>query len=316
MPLYRYVKKEIRIEPSQVIKPPKNKEIAKTPKNTIEYDRVYHSASPFLNNTKKGAPKPQVPASGFNYHQQEKIIEKTKIISRKESKTPDTGFSLSFILSFVFILSGAGMLLLVILPVANWQFIQNDIAPETRIFKPISQFPGNAGKGAVLAESNEQTKDLTKASNWFPNSLQIKKNRKIKEYTLSIPKLKIKDARVIIGGDDLIKGLIQYEDSALPGEYGNTVIFGHSVLPEFFDPENYATIFATLPTLKRGDKVYTNVDGIEYKFVVYDFITVDPTDLSVLEQKDDNYYLSLITCVPPGLKWKRLVVKAKLEPME
>jgi len=32
----------------------------------------------------------------------------------------------------------------------------------------------------------------------------------------------------------------------------------------------------------------------------------------VLEQKNDASYISLITCVPPGTYWKRLVVRAKL----
>jgi len=34
--------------------------------------------------------------------------------------------------------------------------------------------------------------------------------------------------------------------------------------------------------------------------------------ISVLEQKYDASYLTLVTCVPPGTYWKRLVVKAKL----
>lgn len=150
---------------------------------------------------------------------------------------------------------------------------------------------------------------------WF-NSLPALPSHpsKITHYTISIPKLKIKDAVVKIGGEDLSESLIQYPGTALPGEYGNVVIFGHSVLPQFFNPKNYKTIFSTLPTLKKGDLIIVDFDGIRYFYEVYEMVEVFPEDVSVLEQHYDDEYLSLITCVPPGTYLKRLIVKAKLAP--
>ncbi len=131
-------------------------------------------------------------------------------------------------------------------------------------------------------------------------------------YSLSIPKLGIKDAAIIIGSQDLSKSLIQWGGTAAPGEFGNTVIFGHSVLPAFFDPKNYMTIFSTLPTLKDRDEIIVYFDGITYRYQIFEMKVVDPKDLSVLEQRFDDSYISLVTCVPPGTYWKRLIVKAKL----
>ena len=151
--------------------------------------------------------------------------------------------------------------------------------------------------------------------NWFAEAPKLPtRETKITHYNISIPKLKIENAVVAIGGEDLSESLIQYPGTALPGEYGNTVIFGHSVLPQFYNPKNYKTIFSTLPTLKEGDEILVDFDGIRYRYVVVKMVEVSPDDVSILEQRYDGEYLSLVTCVPPGTYLRRLIVKAKLVP--
>ena len=131
-------------------------------------------------------------------------------------------------------------------------------------------------------------------------------------YRLSIPVLKIKDAVVDVGSMDLKKSLIQYPQTALPGQPGNGIVFGHSVLPQFFNPKSYLTIFSTLYLLKPGDEIFIDYDNIRYKYVVEEMFEVAPTDLSVLEQRYDGRYFSLITCSPPGTYLRRLVIKTKI----
>jgi len=46
--------------------------------------------------------------------------------------------------------------------------------------------------------------------------------------------------------------------------------------------------------------------------VVEKMIEVSPRDLSILAQRYDDSYLTLITCVPPGTYFKRLIVRARL----
>lgn len=160
--------------------------------------------------------------------------------------------------------------------------------------------------------------DLTLASNWFPSGSEKEEFTlsKVSYYTISIPKLRIENATVGIGGEDLKKTLIQYPGTALPGKAGNTVIFGHSILPIFYDPKDYLAIFSTLPTLSNGDVIEVSYDGIVYKYRVESMFEVFPSDIEVLEQDSSNSYISLITCVPPGhpLKPRRLVVRAKIVP--
>jgi len=160
-----------------------------------------------------------------------------------------------------------------------------------------------------------ETYNLTRASNWFIGQPDLPiVSSKVKYYNISIPRLGIKDATVEIGGEDLSKSLIHYSGTSLPGQQGNAVIFGHSSLPQFFSPTNYLTIFTKLPSLKKGDDVFVEYDGIKYTFRVEQMFEVKPTDIQVLEQRYDDSYLTLVTCVPPGTYIKRLVVKARIIP--
>lgn len=158
-------------------------------------------------------------------------------------------------------------------------------------------------------------RDFTQVNFWFPSVSAVDDTSSkilLKEYTLSIPKLNIKDAKVVVGGEDLKASLVHYLPKSAPGEYGNVVIFGHSTLPQLYNPKDYKTIFTYLPSLERGDKILVRVGELEYQYEVYDMIVVNPDQISVLEQRFDAAYLTLITCVPPGTYWKRLVVRAKL----
>lgn len=175
---------------------------------------------------------------------------------------------------------------------------------------PISQVAYAATPAESLLSQN--TSALRNVNEWYPASPQKHVSSQVNSYTLSIPKLKINNALVAISGDVLDDNLVHYGGTGLPGQFGSAVIFGHSSLPQFYSPTNYKSIFSLLPTLKPGDDIYVTFDGVDYRYTVYDMVVKEPNDLSVLEQKFDDSYISLITCVPPGTTWKRLHVSAKL----
>lgn len=165
--------------------------------------------------------------------------------------------------------------------------------------------------------ARDQNFDNTKVSNWLPESQGVDfSSSSVGYYNLTIPKLKIDNVVVSIGGEDLSKSLIQYPGTALPGKSGNAVIFGHSILPQLYNPKDYLAIFSTLPTLEKGDDISVNYDGVDYKYKVDDKVEVSPTDLQVLEQDMSGSFLTLVTCVPPGhpLMPRRLIVRARLIP--
>ncbi len=157
-------------------------------------------------------------------------------------------------------------------------------------------------------------KDFTQAHLWFPGKQTDSEKlvTGIREYSITIPKLNITKARVVVGGDDLTKSLIHYLPRSMPGEFGNVAIFGHSTLPQLYNEKDYKTIFTYLPSLQKGDSILIDVGDLEYEYVIYDMFVVNPDKISVLDQQYDAAYLTLVTCVPPGTFWKRLVIKAKL----
>jgi len=137
-------------------------------------------------------------------------------------------------------------------------------------------------------------------------------------FYLTIPKLGIKRAEVETNSRSLSpdERLGHYPGSALPGEVGNTFIYGHSVLPIFFDPKDYRTIFSTLDRLEEGDEIIVEFGGKFLKYVVEKLIVLNPEDVKPLEPVAPAFlrqsYLTLMTCVPPGIQTKRLLVQARL----
>jgi sortase A len=155
--------------------------------------------------------------------------------------------------------------------------------------------------------------DYTDARNWFPQEVNKNKFEKVKEYKLSIPSQGIVDAKVSADDFDLSKHLVQYfTTSQNPTEKGTSVIFGHSTLPQWFDPSDYKTIFAKLHTLKSGDEFSITVDNKKFTYKIFSISITDPTDPNIFSQSFDNSYITLITCTPPGTTWKRLVVRSSL----
>lgn len=203
-------------------------------------------------------------------------------------------------------ISGLIILIGVLYPIFSYDSIYS--SRFQKLISPVNEnLPGFSTQNAF---------DDTQASNWFPSGASKDEfsSSKVEYYTISIPKLRIDNATVAIGGEDLSKSLIQYPGTALPGKRGNSVIFGHSILPIFYNPKEYISIFSLLPTLKVGDDIYVNYDGVSYRYQVETMFEVRPTDIQVLDQDISDSFLTLVTCTPPGdpTKPKRLIVKARV----
>lgn len=213
---------------------------------------------------------------------------------------------------------GVGLLIWATYPILVFE-LQSRLISQITILKPSiitdSTHPGQnvLGVNTILSQDMRQ---FLQVQDWFPDRPQLPNSSSSltsKEYWLSIPKLRIQDARVAVGGADLSKSLIHYLPSSAPGDYGSVNIFGHSTLPQLFNVKDYKTIFTYLPDLTRGDSILITYENQTYEYEVLDLLVVKPDQISVLEPKYDASYLTLITCVPPGTYWNRLVVRAKLK---
>lgn len=218
--------------------------------------------------------------------------------------------------SFLFLSLGLALVGQVVYPIVSWYAFLLPTYSGSFVSPLTSVAPVRAAD-VITAMPSYLNSNSYKPSSWFPDAKPFTPtiNSNLQAYTISIPKLKIDNATVEIGGDDLKKALIAWPTSAVPGNYGVNIIFGHSELPQFANTKDYSGIFTFIMDLKDGDVIYVDYDGVRYKYVVFDRQVVEPDNLSVLEQRFDDRYLSLITCVPPGTLWKRGVVKAKLSTL-
>lgn len=109
----------------------------------------------------------------------------------------------------------------------------------------------------------------------------------------------------------LENGVAHLKKTSLPGDPGNTVIFGHS---SYFKnkPGNYKTIFAKLNNLTIGATIQIKHQNKDLAYKVFEKKIVRPEDVSVVSQDNTKRNLTLITCWPIGTTKERLVILASL----
>lgn len=222
------------------------------------------------------------------------------------------------LLGLTLLFLGCASLLYIFFPLISWHVYFGPLSTSDALTTPIPKvhFVTSENIGSFISQAGSSLLgiDYTNANNWFPTFRgSPKKNAKVPSYFLSIPKIHIEKAVVSTEDLDLTNHLINYPGTALPAESGNAVIFGHSTLPQLFNPKDYKTIFANLYKLQVGDTVEASVNGVTYKHTVFSITVVDPNDTTAFAQTYDTSYLTLVTCTPPGTIWKRLIVKARLE---
>lgn len=210
--------------------------------------------------------------------------------------------------------TGLAVIAFVVWPIINYRFSSTSLFFSNNLLSPShynSFVNGSAQAPTILSGI-----DYTKARNWFDtkneNVIFTTRSGDISSYTLSIPSLNIEQVEVGLEDENLNLHLVHYPQTALPGQKGSPVIFGHSTLPQFFNPQDYASIFSTLPNIKQGEEVIITYDKIQYVYQVTKVYEVKPSDVYVLRQDYNQTGLKLITCVPPGTKLRRLVVESKL----
>lgn len=108
-------------------------------------------------------------------------------------------------------------------------------------------------------------------------------------------------------------GVVHYPGTSQLGKTGNAYIFGHS--SDFaFAPGNFKTVFALLPKIQLGDKIYvSDAEGKVFTYQVTDTKVVESNDLSVLSQETNGQkILSLQTSYPLGTALRRFIVISQL----
>ncbi len=100
-----------------------------------------------------------------------------------------------------------------------------------------------------------------------------------------------------------LKVSVCYYEGAIPGEMGNMVISGHNY-------KNGAH-FGKLDELEIGDPViFETPDEIIWRYEVYDTQVVKPDNIEALEECEEQYELTLLTCTSQGNR--RLLIRCRI----
>lgn len=112
----------------------------------------------------------------------------------------------------------------------------------------------------------------------------------------------------------LKKGLAHFQGTPLPGDGGNSFIYGHSAVDSFFTrhPNDPETIFSRLEKIEISDSVVIERDGKKLTYVVQKKKITEPDDFDVILGRTDKETVTLMTCWPLGIGSKRLIVIAAL----
>jgi len=119
-----------------------------------------------------------------------------------------------------------------------------------------------------------------------------------------IPKIGVD--KIVVEGvalPDLKKGPGHYPESPLPGQEGNAAIAGHRT--------TYGAPFGRIDELVAGDEITVETVQGEFTYRVTEQLIVSPSQVDVLEDKDDNR-LTLTSCHPKYSARQRIVVVAEL----
>ena len=108
-------------------------------------------------------------------------------------------------------------------------------------------------------------------------------------------------------------GLAHFQGTPLPGDGGNSFIYGHSAVSSFFDnhknlPE---TIFSRLDGVDIGQSVKVEKEDEILEYTVRSKKIVDPEDFSILQTQNNKETVTMMTCWPLGIGTKRLIVVAE-----
>lgn len=257
-------------------------------------------------------------------------VEREETLKRRLPKAVRYG---AFVLPIVFITLGLFLVGNAVVPILGYYVSTFPLLRASSLLAPVPQEQVLDVNPIVIAQARDGTQtlgrsiepiiidtelDYTNLSNWFGDSAKSDLQQSAADtYILDIPKLNISNAEVTIGGTDLNQSLIQYPGTALPGEPGAPVIFGHSVLRQFYNPSEknsrrYTSIFSTIMTLQKGDEIIVTHKGVKYTYLVQDKAEVKPEDTYILNQKFDQRHLKLVTCTPEGTYLRRGVVLAQL----
>jgi LPXTG-site transpeptidase (sortase) family protein len=201
------------------------------------------------------------------------------------------------------------------LPESYKQYISDEFAyydPGKSYFANLSSNAGQLQYSGVFSydPSTKSTKEIVVDKLYNENMSITIQSIGIEDIRIT-PNVESSDEAVY---DKFLKyGLAHFKGTPLPGDGGNSFIYGHSAVISFFNKHSNLpeTIFTKLENIEVGDSVKIKKDGKYIEYVVRNKRIVSPDDFSILRNQGDKETVTLMTCWPLGVGTKRLIAVAE-----
>ena len=95
-----------------------------------------------------------------------------------------------------------------------------------------------------------------------------------------------------------------FENSAMPGEYGNFALAGHS------STYYYNQVFNEVHKVKVGDEIKITTVNDEFTYTITETRVVESDEIDVLDQDMSKKEITLVTCTSGGKQ--RFIVKGEI----
>lgn len=110
-----------------------------------------------------------------------------------------------------------------------------------------------------------------------------------------------------------LKAGVALYPSSKPGSRGSAIILGHSA-PLGWPKINYDWVFSNISTLKLGDEIVVYYEGKKHVFRTTGSLLLQKgQDIPSFALASQNPTILLVSCWPPGINNKRIVVQAELK---
>jgi sortase A len=187
----------------------------------------------------------------------------------------------------------------------------------------LSEASGTGSLSSVYtANLVKNLSETSKALGINDNSVSDEVLNKTGEMKLSIPRLKIQDMPVKINVNSynekdympiLDYALAHFKGTSLPSYPGNTFVYGHSTneLIARSRPNSPQVAFTFLNRVEIGDEISIELEGKIHRYALQRSRIVEPEDISPIFGNNSKETLTLMTCWPPGIGEKRLILVAE-----
>jgi len=173
-------------------------------------------------------------------------------------------------------------------------------------FEPVAAFPGASERVALanLPQLGNGAQYQSRVPAFEPERITIN------GVSVDLPVLNPNSTDISVLDEALKEGAVRYPLSALPGQDGNVLIFGHSSNLPIVHNQMYKA-FNQLPELEEGDVIKLQGGGQEYVYRVTSLRRTDANEELIDLSPTQGRKLTLSTCDNFGTKSARWVVEAE-----